>query len=208
MPHTYNTLEKAKENFQVGNLLLAKDVMRADKRSKTFMLFTDIDEFINHFRQCEETHYFEIIDGYQRLYMDIDVEEGSIPQEGLEHLSAYIQSVYSTQVNIYTSGENSYHIIFANICVTDNIQCKKRILELLEYYDDPYGIKQHVCMKVYKRNQQLRLLGSCKIGTTRYKVPWGNSTWSLTSSLVSYYHNPDNLSMLPDIDALEEEQEE
>lgn len=203
----HNKLEPAKQEYQSGQFLIARDVNRNGKVFKMFKVFQSIAEFQlyeNEKRSINECHFFEMIDGPQRLYMDIDIKDNpdhQLADDAVADLVAYIKNKYHTQVNVYrshpTTGiKQSYHIILANIGALDNIQCKKYIMEILAGYDDKYNLKQFIDPLVYKSNQQLRLLGSSKIGSSNIKVATMGTSPNLEDSFVSYYHNPNNIVFL------------
>jgi len=205
----HNKLEPAKQEFRAqGQLLIARDVNRNGKIFKMFKVFEDMTEFKQYEaekRSLNECHFFEMIDGPQRLYMDVDIKDNTdhqLADVAILDLVEFIKTKYITRVSIYrshptTGTKQSYHVILNNIAVIDNIQCKKRIIELLSSYDNKYNLVQYIDLLVYKTNQQLRLLGSSKIGSSNVKIPTMDTSSKLEDSFVSCYHNSENVTYLP-----------
>jgi len=216
----FNKLDMAIEHFQNDSLIFARDVIKSNnfftkksnnfltKKSdnfltKKFYVFDNEQEFLDLTADGVDVNFYEVIDGWQRLYMDVDIAP-VIPDvdEAIEDLVNYVKSQYNTRVHVYTSHrptKQSFHIILMDVTVLDNVQCKYRIIELLNGYDDKFNIKQYIDLKVYRVHQQLRLLGSSKINVDNTKIPWQNTPNTLSDSYVGR-NIPNNTVILEELD--------
>lgn len=185
----FTTLEKAKDNVLPGQYLFARDKKgKDDKIVKEYKIFKHINQYVH---MQGDKNYYEIINGWQRLYMDIDilVTEGISIDEVIAFISALEKHsclFYGDTANIYSSNTKtkySYHIIMETKYAPNNIECKEKIVEMLKTFDHPY--KKYIDMKVYRKNQLLRLMGSSKMGKDNVKIFVRGNNSSFESSLVS-----------------------
>jgi hypothetical protein len=181
---------------------LAEDIKSRNRVVKQYIHFDSIAEMVLFIRSKQDaiTHLYEVIDGMQRLYLDID-----IPNPDKDYtadvflLKDYICHIYTdAQVNIYSShreGKQSFHLIVKNKYVYDNVQCKHHI----QYIKDNCGldIATYIDMTVYKRFQLLRLVGASKLDTENRKVLM-DGTDGVEDSLVTY--RDDAITAIPDVD--------
>lgn len=174
----YKKLSVAKNNLSTSQLLLARDIIYEGDIIKYYYVFDSYQEYEEYIKDIpiEQRNFYEVINSIQRLYMDIDIPDNNIQvhNQGIHALIQNIQSIYPDAViNVYTSHretKSSYHVIILNYYVYDNIQCKTRIGKILESFSDP--IKQYIDMKIYRKNQLLRLIGNCKIGISNTKIQY------------------------------------
>lgn len=197
---SFRKLKQLKEALLGGGFAVAEDIQSHNNVTKRMLLFPTYDDFIKHQDTVDGKHFYEFIYGIQRIYMDIDVPNGDkgTYDDEVDTLISHIHSIYpNTKVNVYTShrvGKLSYHLIVQNLYVYDNVQCKARVQAILDTYQGQ--IKQYIDTRVYRDMQQLRLLGSSKMGVDNTKVPYIGST-EFMDSLVSYY---DGSPVLPYVD--------
>lgn len=183
---------------EISRYIFAEDVLFNDKIVKQYLYFNDIHHFLK--LDNKSNHYYEVIDGLQRLYIDIDIKNNTknFNDEVLELKDHLEDKLSAAIVNIYTSHtttKQSYHIIVQNYYVNDNVQCRAYIEKLLEdFYLD---LKQFIDIRLYNRKQLFRVLGSSKYGIDNTKISWIGSN-ELKDSLVSYFDTSDNI-ILEDI---------
>lgn len=185
--------------YKKDHFLFAKDIIKDGTIVKEYYLFAKLSTFLEI---NDQKHYYEVISGPQRLYMDIDIPiTEEITKEKIDgfidDLEKHIKSKYNTEVNIYSSHiktKYSFHIIITKIGVRDNVQCKHRIEELLSGFENDY--KKYIDMKVYRENQLLRLLGCAKIGKENTKIFIRGDKNDLESSLAS---NITDVKILDDV---------
>lgn len=170
-----------------------------DRDTKWYLTYNTIEDI----EKAGDKHHYEIINGPQRIYFDIDakLEDNDIKDFDIfiEDFVKHIKKMYKTEVNIYESNTKvklSYHIILCNIATMDNTQCKARAQEIIDAFDHPY--KKYIDMKVYRINQLLRMLGNSKINKDNTKKIYKCFDSSFKGSLVS---NIDDAVMLKDLDA-------
>lgn len=165
--------------------LIAKAIDKAGKN--VYRLFRNFIEFAkyNLRREPVERVFFEVIDGSapQRPYLDIDIKESdniNLPLFMNIVVSA-IQSIVDDKsfdvardlVVCSSSGRDgetlklSYHIILCNHYVRNHQQAAAFYKELMKMVPEEYT--QVIDRAVYKSRQNLRLLGSHKLGSKRVK---------------------------------------
>lgn len=160
-----------------------------DRVSKKFVAMDSYREYF--FLPEEARNHYEIINDRQHLYFDIDIpisEDTNLISEIADmqvielckNIDIYLQNIsldkkhsrrIPTRINIYSSHtdvKKSYHIIVISHYVLDHVQnryhCEaiKNNCNLL--------ISKYIDMRVYRQNQQMRLLGSSKLGKNNYKI--------------------------------------
>lgn len=172
-------------------------------KTKLFYTFKDLPEYYEYVKEHPDCcHFYEIIDGIQRLYMDID-GDSTLRDDAIEDLVVHIKSCYQTRVHVYSSHReerHSYHIVLADVAVYNHHECKARIKEMLSTYTDPHQVIPHIDMCVYRSHQHFRLLGASKLGVNNTKVPWRDTPNDLELSFIADYHHhcPLILPYLPD----------
>lgn len=180
-----------------NNYVFARD--KHDR--KEYVIFDDYKTYFN----LSEKHYYEIINDLQKIYFDIDIlnEEGKIKAEDVkEFISSFkdhIKKIYGDKINIYTSDTKtkySYHVIIYNVAVKDNVQCRARAEQILETFNHPF--KKYIDMKIYRKNQLLRLLGSSKLNKNNTKIIYDCYKEDFLSSLVC--HIDEDCDILDDLD--------
>jgi len=160
---------------------------------RKFAAFKDISTFLEYSKEMPKSTwaFFEMIfgDREQKLYFDIDIEIEKLPQrEDLttfsnKFLNSLISSIlavlkrYNVELNlekdllIFSSNsdkKHSYHMIINNYYVS-NCKCNTQFAKEVKFEVDPV-FQNFIDTRVYSSKQQLRLLGSSKIGKNRYKV--------------------------------------
>lgn len=178
--------ESSKLHEEIADFVLAEDIIKNNKVVKRYLFFNTIEEFIS--MEDKSNLYYEVIDGLQKLYLDIDIPNPDKDySNNLLLLRDHILSKYpDADINIYTShriDKQSYHIIISNYACNDNIQCKLYIEDIIKDFDNE--VKKYIDMKVYKRYQLMRLLGSSKFNTDNKKISWIGKD-DLKTSLISY----------------------
>ena len=195
-------LEPAKAMTTPGHMLFARDkISKANIVVKEYQVFKHPAQYVH---MKGDKHYYEIINDLQCLYMDIDIPtsntiNNTIVTSFIDALEKHCKLSYDTDVNIYSSNVSSkysYHIILRHIAVKDNTQCRQRITDLLSTFDNE--MKQYIDMKVYRKNQLLRLIHSSKIGKDNVKIFVRGSNPSFMDSLV-VPHNIRGLCVLNDL---------
>lgn len=167
----YSKLNRAKSLLKPNQILFAKDKQFGEKIVKEYVVF---DSYEQYEKLKEDKHYYEIINGMQCLYMDIDIPGTEKKEEVfqfIDDLEKHIKSIYNTGVNIYCSNTDkkySYHVKLRSVIAYTNMECRKGIEDMLSTFDHPF--KKYIDMKIYRKNQLLRLLGSSKIGKDNVKV--------------------------------------
>lgn len=185
----FTRLESAKKWY-------TKYIFARDEKSrfdnKIIKKFVTLDSYREYLLLPQEIrNHYEIINDKQHLYFDIDIPitedtnlicEISDMQIGelCKKIDIYLSNVsldkkynrkIPTRINIYSShteSKKSYHIVVISHHVLDNVQNKyhcemiKNTCNLL--------ISEYIDMRVYRQNQQMRLLGSSKLGKNNYKI--------------------------------------
>jgi len=208
----FSELQLAIDYSNPTNLLFASDVKKiAGNVTKRFFVFKDIEEFEQYIQSQAKAgygnHFYEIIDGVQRIYLDIDIPISDVTfpaDEAITDLIQYIKQTppyLNTRIHTYTShraNKLSYHIILADVFAHDQTQCKLRVQELLNDYEDKLQLKPYIDMRVYRRHQHFRLLGASKSGVDNVKVPWENTPNDLAESLISRDHHGNESAVILD----------
>lgn len=168
---TFTRLHDAQKAYQKGQILFAADV--TESGFKQYCIFESYEgymkEYTNRMNQKKGNHFYEVINGPQKIYLDIDIKGDCDAVEGLNQIEKVIMEQYpDAQINIYTSGEKSYHIIVNGYLVEDAEDNKKRVIEIAYRVTHPIG--GFIDLKVYKKNQLFRLLQCSKKGKDNIKV--------------------------------------
>lgn len=189
---SYRKLAPAQESLKEGEFLVAKDV--AEGGIKIYQIFESIDEFLEY-QELHRKHFYEIINGKQRVYFDIDIPVDNTDNITIQDIEKFITrfKVYirfylgTDKINIYTSlpveNRYSYHFVVLDKYVNSNTENKKLAITIVNSYTDKMsktksynesidGLIKYVDLSLYKSNQLLRLLGSTKIGSKSIKVPY------------------------------------
>jgi len=180
-----------------GKFVVAEDINPRGRIVKQYLHFDSIEEFLS--MDNKTNHYYEVIDGVQRLYMDIDIPNNTRDfTEDVINVKDVIKSDYPNAIiNIYSSHrekKQSFHIIVKNIYVYDNVQCKYRIQQIVDKCPDE--IKQFIDMSIYSRYQLFRLMHSSKFDQHNTKILIEGSE-SFYDSLIGFH---DGTPILPDLD--------
>lgn len=149
----YKRLIEAQQSFKPGELLLGKDI--ASGGIKRYYIFPSVEEFLRE-QENHRKHYYEVLNGKQRLYFDIDIP---IPGKSIENtaivdedrcrafLDRFTIHLYGclpgAEINVYTSEAGnsqrySFHIIVLNYYASDNIECKRRVQIIIDSYNRLY----------------------------------------------------------------------
>jgi hypothetical protein len=185
--------EKCPESIKPGHLLFAFEV---SKECRVFLEFEDFEKFKEFYIREDKKHYYEVILGSHRFYLDIDAEfdisNGSnTPEIGSDFERKIIQDTVKGIMKVFddvdirkdififsSHGEDtkkdkviikkSFHIIVHRVINTPELS--KNIAHLIKQYS---GVS-FIDINVYKPKQQLRVLYSTKLGSKRIKIFEGN----------------------------------
>src|SRR3990167_11079263 len=178
-----------------GHLIVCMEV---PAQPKNYHMFADFPSYVSFFKHQfgflpERRCFFEVISGDdpQKSHFDVDLHREKLP-EGMTLDSAFesikddlliaIIEGYMTMgiklnpekdILIFTShGENkrSMHVIITNYCHTDNKEAEEFYRLVMNIIKNPLINDEIVDKAVYKDNQQFRLVGSQKYGSSRPKT--------------------------------------
>ena len=153
--------------------------------SRLFGFFTDYLEFVRYqhkYFPLEHRYFYEIIFGAlpQKHYFDMEASDGTNLQETLMAVIDGVVQVYEEKkwnlsleqdVLIYSSHNSekqSYHLVITNHCCGDNKE-NMAFHNLVKSKVGPH-LTKYIDSRVYSSNQQLRILGSQKVGSGRVKT--------------------------------------
>lgn len=187
----FKKLILAQNDLKDGEFIVAKDI--ASGGIKRYYIFESLDEFEEE-QHKHRMHWYEIINGRQRLYIDIDIpasaEYADEHEDFIKDMKKHIRKeLNKPTINIYSSHTKtrySYHIVITDRYAKDNIDCKKQIEKLIKSFPDEDPLLEYVDLSVYKRNQLFRLLGSSKIDMGNTKIVYSGSE-DLKDSLICNY---------------------
>lgn len=152
---------------------------------KEYVIFDDYKLYFD----LPKKHYYEIIEDTQKIYFDIDIKAEEVEEKDVKDFISsfkdHLIKMYGDKINIYSSNiktKYSYHILIYNVAVRDNTQCRARVEEILKSFDHPF--KKYIDMKIYRKHQLLRLLGSSKTGKDNTKIVYDCYKDDFLSSLV------------------------
>lgn len=196
----FSKLNIALNQLTSDKFFVSRDLFYNNNIVKYMYLFDDYNEYHSYLSNQKDKCFYELINGIQRIYFDIDIDNKNDYKDNFDDdISSFInhiKSIYKdASINVYTShriNKLSYHIVITNIYVYDNIQCRARVDEIIKDFDKP--IKKYFDTNIYRRYQQLRLLGCNKLGINNTKISWIGSN-KFEDSLVC--HKLNNLIILP-----------
>lgn len=174
---------------------------------KEYLLFTSFKSYLEYAiyqlkLQPHERCFYEIILGEnsQKPHFDIDID--NMEKNGDQIRDNLIDSIIKVlkdkgididinkDVLIYTSHGNakqSYHVVINNYCHTNNVEARAFYDNVMDHVNPEYV--QWIDKAVYNPLQQLRTLGSRKIGTNRCKIFL--KKWSYHGSDIEYQYPED-----------------
>lgn len=168
-------------NKSTEGVYICKQKKNGDEILRFFRKFNTIVDFYQYMidTPTKDRCFFEVIlgDQYQKPYFDIDIDQ-KLPDSGkslVEKLKKSIledKRIKESDILVYSShGErkSSYHIIVNNWCLPDNYTNGVYCHEVIKRIPDDFEDKKYIDSLVYKSIQQLRILGSTKLGHDRFK---------------------------------------
>lgn len=175
-----NGLLSYNKNINNG-LYVCKQTKQNNEIYRYFKKFDTIVSFYDYMLKTQKYDrcFFEVILGeqYQKPYFDIDIDK-KLPDLGhslvleVKKSILYDKRISEKDILVYSShGENksSYHIIINNWCTPDNYTNKMYCNNIIDRIPDDFEYKKYIDTLVYKSVQQLRILGSTKLGHDRFK---------------------------------------
>lgn len=193
---SYRKLIEAQESLKSGEFIVGKDI--SEDGYKRYYVFVSLREYLIE-SERKESHFYEIVNGRQRIYFDVDIPHDKLPDgengdsltpaevdtmcdDFIDRFIVFMRkTIKDVQINIYTSHtqkRHSYHIVLINKIAKDQVICAQNAIKIVHAYRDCYtkitgehdDMLRFFDLTLYKRSQLFRLLGSCKMGKDNIKT--------------------------------------
>ena len=143
-------------------------IVRHEDEYNRFAAFQSPTHFYMRYKEtiAEKKTFYEIIHKELKPYFDIDIDDTNVDGDQLikdlhDALREIIDQKFMFLVcTSHTTRKKSYHVVLADLYLTDYIEMKNLFNKVLDTLKNPN--KKYIDSNVYKSSQHLRLLGSHK----------------------------------------------
>ena len=165
------------------------------KNSRAFATFENLEEFLDTYDKLPEEHpktYYEIMNNRHNMYFDLDFNLSNFKLKNMinsfvnllatVYLREFKQDLKKSSIFILNASDNikgSLHFIIRGKLFRNEAEAKYFTDELygvrntaeFDYVDENGNTKSAIDLNLYKKNQQYRIIGSNKYGSTRTLKP-------------------------------------
>lgn len=151
-------------------------IVRHEHQYNRFAAFKSSSHFFMRYKNIPKQikTFYEIIHKELKPYFDIDIDDVEVDGDQLiKDLYDVLKKLISQNFiyfvcNSHTKTKKSYHVILADLYLSDYTEMKNLLSSVMEELKNPN--KKYIDSNVYKSSQHLRLLGSHKYQKNNTKI--------------------------------------